>query len=325
MARVGNLWHMTNEALLGIMDCRGIVPPAEGRGTGKGNRVTKRDRIQAILKALDTEAAELDTQKKRQGPKATGLLSSMNVELTQTEMREKWGGGGDLETCIGTALPYKCLTGHGFVEGTRVYIPDVVRLQSTIVSNMVTMCAWNGADDTVTVQDLGTDQNAVDMWHVAMNRRPDPPRWSDTDARFVYEPVVVKDLWICRGENGHNYAFCLMKGLWRIGLETLFDTFPKGQRHSYPLISTLSTAVQKTTDLASHTSRAGRDTQHYAWRYEKDTYGNPWLVVGLLPLPYFFSTSEPGGRVPADKLVRSAADGAGGLYLTKLVRGKKSV
>ncbi|MDR3477732.1 MAG: hypothetical protein P4M14_06850, partial [Gammaproteobacteria bacterium] len=59
------------------------------------------------------------------------------------------------------------------------------------------------------------------------------------------------------------------------------------------------------TDYSSNSgSKAGRDTQHYAWRYEKDPYGKTWLVLGLLPLPYFSGQILP--NINVDGMVRRA-------------------
>jgi len=332
--RVGNLWHMSIPQLKDIMECKRIPLPTRGTGRGvKSQQPVKRDYIDAINRSLGiTTGAELTT-KKRGMARNGGLLSSAPVVVRNPEAT-KSGGYAGVEACIGTGLPGKCLLDHGFVEKKPVAIPDVERLWSTIVgyTHSYAACSlsvWNGANDTLIVQNLGTDPTVVEMWTVAMNRRPNPPRWADAKAMILFEPMVVKDRWICKGENGSNYAFCLVEGLWAASLELLFKSIPQDQRHAYPLISVLDSVVQNVVDFTSPTSTAGRDTQHYAWRFEKDPYGKLWLVVGLLPLPYFYSTesfedsSATTKKVPVDKLVRSAASGNGGLYLTSMLYGEK--
>lgn len=326
--RRGNLWHMTIAQLQDFMECKGIPLIAPGRGSNrvqgpKYGQPVKRDYIQRIEEAL---GYRLPTTRQRGVERAAGNLYRSRLDLTVPIMQQRWGGDTDIEACIGTSLPKDCLLEHGFVEKEEVRIPNEDRLWSTVVGYTLartacTISAWHGAEDTLIVQNLGTDPNVVDMWTVSMNRRPNPPRWSDSTARTAYEPIVVKDRWTCEGENGHVYAFCLVQGLWRIGLETLFsEALPASSAESYPAISLVGKIVEKVTNFTHSTSCAGRDTQHYAWRFEKDTYGNPWLILSLLPLPYLYNSEEEFTKVPADKLVRSALDGVGGMYLTTMIK-----
>lgn len=318
--RVGNLWHMPIDQLIDIIECKKIVPPV--KGSGKVGQLVKKDYIQAIEASMGGAPGT-----KRKGiVREAGHLSNAEIVMSRNEMEQKWGGDTNVEACIGTSLPSKCLIDHKFVEKFSVPIPDVERLWSTVVGYTLTrtactMSVWSGVEDTLIVQNLGADSNVADMWTISMNRRPNPPRWADANARILYEPIVVKDRWICKGANGNSYAFCLVQGIWNVGLEYLFKSIPEDKRDSYPMVSLIGTVVQRVTDFASSTSCAGRDTQHYAWRFEKDPYGSPWLVLSLMPLPYFFST-DGYEKVPADKLVRSALDGHGGMYLTTLVVGK---
>lgn len=319
--RRGSLWHMPIDQLRDIMECKGIVLPK--RGSGKTGQPVKRDYIRAIEESL---GGPVPGTKGRGIVREAGHLASFQVIMPPEVMKQRWGGDTNVEACIGTSLPSKCLVDHNFVEKAPVAIPDVDRLWSTVVGYTLTrtactMSVWNGMEDTLIVQNLGTDSNVADMWTISMNRRPNPPRWADAKARILYEPIVVKDRWICKGENGNSYAFCLIQGIWNVSLELLFKSIPEDKRDSYPMVSLVGSVVQRVTDFASSTSCAGRDTQHYAWRFEKDPYGNPWLVLSLMPLPYFFST-DGFERVPADKLVRSALDGHGGMYLNTLVVGK---
>ena len=116
-----------------------------------------------------------------------------------------------------------------------------------------------------------------------------------------------------------------MQGLWQVSLEQLFQTMPEDKRFSIDLITTLDNMVAKITEASCPTSRGGRDTLHYALRYEKDVSGNvQWLVLSLFPLPYYFHISEEDDeaglkKVPIDDFVRAAAYGTGAMFLNAMI------
>ncbi|MDR3575450.1 MAG: hypothetical protein P4L50_16440, partial [Anaerolineaceae bacterium] len=285
--RHGNLWHLSTQQLSEIMRCKGIALPASGSGKGlKLGKPVKRDYIKAIEMALggaDKVPKMRDKDAKVKPKRQTGQLwAAPLVPFVGKVGGSYWESLIELE--IGTALPERCISAHeGFVEREQLNLPHYETLSSSVAGFRVTI--WRDLSNTLIVQDLGVDPIAVDLWNLQMTKRADPPRWSNEKAAILYEPLRVKDLWMCKAANEHYYAFTLIDGLWNVSLEGLFRSIPQKDRDSYPLISILDIVAKYVTDYSSNSgSKAGRDTQHYAWRYEKDPYGKTWLVLGLLPL-----------------------------------------
>lgn len=322
--RKGNLWHMTAQQLHDFMVCKGIPIPTSG---------LKRHMIAAIRQRLPETckdgASEISMKDRANGggrPIPGSCLARMPI---QSSSSQPYGGGDSaIEACVGTSLPQDCLTANGrhFVERTRVPINRLGRLRGSVMSFNTyagdnQLSVWQGAQDTLTVQALGKGDIAVQLWELAMKRRPGVLGWSDTKTKILIEPPVVKDTWVCEGSNGERYGFCLMRGVWNLSLESFFETIPdRDARFAIPTISAIDTAVGRIVAMAAPSSRAGRDTQHFAWRFEDD-----WLVLTLMPFPYYFHASEesdtdvPLAKVPIDRFVRAAASGTGAAFFDKMI------
>lgn len=318
--REGSLWHMNREQLLVFMECKKIPKPTVGTGIGK--KVTKRDLIQRIRESIGGQ----EPKTKPAGvQKRLGHLSNIQ-QLTPDMIKHHtetyhWGGGeSDIEAYIGTSLPKDNLIINGpFVEKERIAIPHASRLWSTIVGfdSPVSISMWHGANDTLIVQCLGNSNVMVDMWKMAMKSFPNIDRWADVTSHVSYEPMVMKNSWIVQAQNGQYYSLCLMEGLWMCSLESLFFTIPQEKRFSLSLISAVDEGVTRVLKQTDKVSLAGRDTQHYAWNY--DIGG--WLVLSLMPFPYYFPSFDNGDLkpVPVDDFVRAAASGTGAMYLNTLI------
>ena len=315
--RDGSLWHMNKTQLLEFMNCKNI--PVPNIGTGEGRKVVKRDLIERIRQSVGREPEIKPAGVTRRVGYLTRTPALTAETVARLAQEQGWGGDGDIEAFIGTALPKDDLILNGlFVEKDRVTIPHASRLWSTIVGfdSPSSISMWHGANDTLIVQCLGDSEIMVEMWRMAMKAFPSMDKWSDVSSHISYEPMVMKKSWVSKARNGQYYSFCLMEGLWMNSLETLFDSVPLDKRFSLSLISAVDEAVSRVLKVTDKVSMAGRDTQHYAWNYD----AGGWLVISLMPFPYFFPSFDGDLKpVPVDDFVRAAASGTGAMFINTMV------
>ena len=309
---------MNLEQLTDFMNCKNIPMPKVG--TGVGAKVVKRDLIQRIRESFGGQEPKV---KPAGVLRAVGYLGNAKAMTPEDISRLGWGGGsgGGIEAYIGTELPEGTMLVNGpFVEVERVAIPHSARLWSTVVgiNAPTSISMWHGANDTMIVQCLGHSKVMVDMWKIAMKSFPLVEKWANVYSHLTYEQMRMKRSWIVSAKNGMFYSFCLMEGLWMCSLESLFFSVPEEKRFSAEMVTAVGDGVQHVLKCTSGKSLAGRDTQHYAWNYDE----SGWLVLSLMPLPYFFPMFDSELKpVPVDQFVRAAAYGNGAMYLTSMITG----
>jgi hypothetical protein len=340
MSAAGPLSHMTVNQLIDYMSCKGLPLPTVG--TGVNGRITKADYLRAITGSFVMPYGGPNTHITAR----TGMLRDM--QLKPPAQRTHYGGQEENEEDL-----WKSVKQHNdgieFVRREQVGVPHLSRLWSTVVGHANNMTVWRGnVDDMLVVQYLSSsgiedETTAADLWMLAMRESmrtlSSVPKWSSSLSRIMYDPTTigVKDFWTVRVGQEDYYGLCLFKGNWNVSLESLFsEGIPEDKRFSFELLSSLDDAVQH---VLKHTSSlAGRDTQHYAWRFEtlsssfKISGGEggerPWLILSLMPFPYFFrdyssSSTPPPSDMTVDKFVRSAAVGTGSFIFSSSSSGNK--
>jgi hypothetical protein len=106
-----------------------------------------------------------------------------------------------------------------------------------------------------------------------------------------------------------------------MSLETLAANFLRVMPEAEFQVATVLSNVVSRALTDNPGTLIGRDTQHYAWRFERDAAsGDKWLVFGLVPFQYLptnYGKLYPD--VPVDDLVRKAISGSGGMFIKKTI------
>ena len=299
---------------------------AEPKKTRKSSPKGSPGKLQTGIKPSTDTVYEADSRKQMAVVKYTentaGESQQTSDELQYTPATSKgngqYGGGVDVssESLIGRYMGFAtagpCISSNTFTPFSNgaVDIPHVNRLWHKVAGfdadiNRKTIAVFRGQPkSTLVVQDLGFTDEFVDMWRTGMRdfRKKQPLMAYAKGHIRVEQPAIIRE-WVCDMSDKRKFGFTLIEGLWNVSLETLFAQID--QPNDYVLPAVLGPVLERMT--IKQATEAGRDSLHYIWRFAKDTGGTEWLVLGILPLPYFFfEPGKGGGPINVDRMIRDA-------------------
>lgn len=172
---------------------------------------------------------------------------------------------------------------------------------------------------TIIAQNLGNTETYAAMLSAAVQKFSDTvrntPLYAAAAEHVRSENIPASKMWTCRAINEEQsiVAFTMIDGWWESSLELMADRLEEMEAEhersdvrSFTVTSVLCPIITHVTQATLPTSTAGRDTLHYAWKFDRDSEGKEWLTIGILPLAYYYHDLDPYKPLNVEKLVRNA-------------------